>query len=806
MFYKLLDAKKTVEEFLKDYFEKRKAMEAATWFSEDLEYIGSNPNEICNDKKSLTEIFENDIETFPFNMKVYIKELNENKLTESISLVNVIIVLYRNNEKFKINVRYSMICKNNGEGYKIFSAHCSFPDESQKYMEKRLDKISKELSLNEIVLKISLDQSNIYFWEYDIDNDIYIPGYKIKDRFNFPDHIKNGVQSLINLNIIHPDSIEDFREMHEKLKSGKKSVTKILKLVYDDDVQWKKIKYQLVEDEKSRNSRAVGISKDITREKSLENLMESILYSEFDFIIKINSRNRNYKFYTDKDYINNLEGQDGKDIKKIFQYFLEKYVKEEERVRFQECFNFDYIVKNIKKQRDIIFYYEGYDRDGNIRIKKIKAFYLNKYSEVFYVVRTDVTDVYEKQKNNIEALELALKSAESSKLAKAEFLSRMSHEIRTPINVIVGMSEIASTEIEYEKKEEIKSYLMKIKSSSDYLLSLINNILKMSKIESGKLILDKKMIDMDSLFEEINLMCLTQAKKKNIDYKFFKSETLKKHYIGDEIRLKQVLINIISNAIKFTDNLGRVFFKCEEIFEEKGLAKLLFTVEDTGCGVSKEFIKHIFKPFSQEGLGTSSKYGGSGLGLAISKNIVDLMNGDIEIESEKNKGTKFKIKVILETNHLNRDTVNCDSRKLKENKKENKNISFKGEKILVVEDHELNIEVIKKLLLYVGLKVEVAKNGLEAVQKFQLFSKEYSAILMDIRMPVMDGIEATKKIRNLGREESRKIPIIAVTAGAFESEKEEVLKAGMNDSLTKPINKDELYSILYKYIPKIKSR
>ncbi|MDP0492846.1 MAG: hypothetical protein Q7K48_00815 [Fusobacterium sp. JB021] len=363
MFYKLLDAKKTVKEFLRDYFEKRNAEEALTWFFEDLKYIGSNPDEICDNKESLIEIFKIDIEYFPFNMGLYIKELTETKLTDNISSLEIIIILYRNNEKFKVNVRYSMVCKNDGNGYRILSAHCSFPDESQKYMEKKLDKISKELRLNEIVLKSSLEQSNIYFWEYDIEKDIYIPGYKLRERFNFPEKIENGFESLMKLNIVHPDSIEKFKEMHGRLRAGKKSVSEIIKLVYDEDIQWREIRYQLIEDNIDKRIKAIGISKDVTREKSLENIMEGILYSEFDFIIKINSKNKNYEFYTDKDYIKKLEIKDGKDIEKIFQYFLTKYVKEEEKNRFKEYFNFEYIVKNIKNNRDIIFYYEGYDND-----------------------------------------------------------------------------------------------------------------------------------------------------------------------------------------------------------------------------------------------------------------------------------------------------------------------------------------------------------------------------------------------------------------------------------------------------------
>ena len=797
MFYKLKKPKEVVKEFFKDYFEKRNAKAAASWFSEDLKYIGSNPNEICENKRNLIEIFKNDICSFPSSLNFYIEDLLETKLAEGVSLINSSIMLCGENGNFKVNIRYSILCKNAENGYKIVSAHCSFPDESQKYMEKKLNKVSKKLKVNEMILKNSLEQSNIYFWEYDIINNIVIPGYKLIEKFNFPEKMENGIESIIDSNIVHKDGIEDFRYLHEELKRGEKSVNKAIKFFYDNSVQWREIKYEITETQYGKNSKALGISRNINKEKSLENLMGSLLYSEFDFIAKINSKNKNYTLYTDKEYINNIEIKDGKNIEELFQYFLENYVKEDDKERVSEHFSFDYIVESLFKNKEIVFYYEGYDDKKNIKIKKLKAFYLQKNSNIFYVIRTDVTEIYEKQKDNIEALELALKSAEAAKVSKTNFLSKISHEIRTPINVIIGMSEIALNEIDYKGKGEIKSYLTKIQSSSDYLLSLINDVLKISKIESGKLVLDKKLINTDKFFQDINLMCEVQAKNKNITYEFIKKEGVKECYIGDEIRFKQVLINIISNAIKFTDVLGKVKISCEEISEKNGFSRLLIVVEDTGRGISKDFIEHIFEPFSQEGLGTSSKYGGSGLGLAISKNIVDLMDGNIEIESKKNIGTKFKIEVMLESKNLNKKIKINEDIKMRN---KNKNISFKGEKILVAEDHELNIEVIKKLLEYKGLQVEIARNGLEAVQRFQLFSKEYSAILMDIRMPVMNGIEAAKKIRQLNRENSKTIPIIAVTAGVFQNEKENILKAGMNDILEKPIIKGDLYSIIYKHI------
>ncbi|MGO3801798.1 MAG: hybrid sensor histidine kinase/response regulator [Fusobacterium sp.] len=797
MFYKLKDPKEVVEEFFKDYFKKRKEKEAISWFYEDLKYIGSNPNEICENKKTLIEIFKEDISSFPSSLNISIEELLETKLTEDMSLINSSIILYRENENFKVNVRYSIFCKDDGNGYKIFSAHCSFPDSSKKHMEKELSEISKELRLNEIILKNSLKESNIYFWEYDIENDVFIPSYRLTNKFNFPEKIVNGIESLIKSNIIHRDGIKDFIKIHEDLKKGEKNITKAIKFFYDDNIQWREIKYEIVESQYGKNLRALGISRNINKEKSLENLMGSLLYSEFDFIVKINSKNKQYSIYTDKDYINDIKIKDGKNIEKLFQYFLENYVKEDNKIRVSEHFNFNYIVENLSKKKEIVFYYEGYGNNKNIKIKKIKALSLNSSSNIFYVIRTDVTEIYEKQKDNIEALELALKSAEAAKISETNFLSKISHEIRTPINVIIGMSEIALNEIDYKGKEEIKSYLTKMQSSSDYLLSLINDVLKISKIQSGKLVLDKKLINMNKFFQDINLMYEVQAKNKNITYEFVKKEGVKEFYIGDEIRLKQVLINIISNAIKFTDVLGKVKISCEEISEKNGFSRLLIVVEDTGRGISKDFIEHIFEPFSQEGFGISSKYGGSGLGLAISKNIVDLMDGNIKIESKKNVGTKFKIQVMLKSKNL--ENKNIINKNTKINNK-NKDIIFNGEKILVAEDHELNIEVMKKLLKYKGLQVEIARNGLEAVQRFQLFSREYSAILMDIRMPVMNGLEAAKRIRQLNRENSKTIPIIAVTAGVFQNEKEDVLKAGMNDILEKPIIKEDLYSIIYKYI------
>lgn len=546
------------------------------------------------------------------------------------------------------------------------------------------------------------------------------------------------------------------------------------------------------------------------------------------------------------------------------------------------------------------------------------------------MTRTDVTDVVHQEQKQKDKLAAALVAAEQANAAKSDFLSRMSHEIRTPMNAIIGMSTIAAQSIGND--ELVADCISKIGISSRFLLSLINDILDMSRIESGKMLLKNEKIPTEEFLGGINTICYAQAVSKNVEFECVIDPVLDDYYIGDAMKLQQVLINILSNAIKFTKEHGKVTFSVTQRKKVKEMAVLRFVINDTGIGMSEEFMQHIFEPFSQESTGNTSLYGGTGLGLAISKSIVDMMGGKIFVRSIKGIGTEFTVDVNLgvaeeeklrhrlkkedynfshlKTLVVDDDVAVCESaivtlkeigvnaqwvdsgrkaiarvqalwekgkyydmilidwkmpemdgietarrirrivgedvtiiiitaydwavieheaklagvnllmskpmfkssfisafsRALGEKEEQEKlsekvHYDFTGKRILLAEDNRINTEVAVMLLEDKGFAVDTVENGLKALEVFSKSEEgQYDAILMDIRMPLMDGLTAANNIRHLSNKDAEKIPIIAMTANAFEDDIEKSKMAGMNAHLAKPIDPERLYQTLYDFI------
>ncbi|MBQ8994273.1 MAG: response regulator [Oscillospiraceae bacterium] len=526
-----------------------------------------------------------------------------------------------------------------------------------------------------------------------------------------------------------------------------------------------------------------------------------------------------------------------------------------------------------------------------------------------------------------QALSDALGVAEEASRAKTAFLSNMSHEIRTPMNAIIGLDNIALNDP--ETPEKTKDYLRKIGASADHLLSLINDILDMSRIESGRMTLKNEEFSLQKLLEAINTMFSSQCQDKGLDYQCHIRSEVDDYYIGDNMKLRQVLINILGNAVKFTPEGGKVELDVERIAQYEGKTALKFVVSDTGVGMSKDFLPKIFDAFAQEDNSSTNKYGSSGLGMAITKNTVEMMNGNIEVESEKGKGSIFRVTVTLQDSNrkgngalheeivpseltvliIDDDPVACEhaklvlekasiasetalsgteaiemvrirharrnpynlilvdwkmpemdgvetTRKIREivgnesaiiiltayrwddvleealsagvdsfipkpvfaqnvldefrsslikksvhpSKAEHK-VDLMGKRILVAEDVEINAEIIMMLLNSRGMEVEHAENGKIAVEMFTKRPENYyDAILMDLRMPEMDGLEATKAIRSLERKDRNTIPIIALTANAFDEDVQRSLQAGLNAHLSKPVQPEDLYKTLESLI------
>lgn len=383
---------------------------------------------------------------------------------------------------------------------------------------------------------------------------------------------------------------------------------------------------------------------------------------------------------------------------------------------------------------------------------------------------------------------LNLERHDLSAKAKSDFLARMSHEIRTPMNGIIGMTEIALKDGQTEERRI--DCLRKIEYSSEYLLGLINDILDMSKIESGKMRLIEEKCNLMEMIQGLRPLLEAKLNENNIQY--IADIQLKNHwFMADSLRLNQVLVNLLGNALKYSRPDGHVWLTVRETEEEKGFSNLYFQVRDDGIGIAPEKQQLIFRQFEQADNSENARKQGTGLGLAISRRIVRMMDSDIKLESEPGKGSSFSFNVKLQPVSGEKTTVTSQPEE----------ISFPGKRILVVEDNELNMEIICTILENYGIKTEQAVNGKEAVQRMEeSVPGYYDMIFMDIMMPEMDGLEATRTIRNLDREDCKKIPIYAMSANAFDEDVKRSLASGMNGHLSKPVNLQVLEKTLQKVL------
>lgn len=409
--------------------------------------------------------------------------------------------------------------------------------------------------------------------------------------------------------------------------------------------------------------------------------------------------------------------------------------------------------------------------------------------------RSDITEMYEQEQAQLQKTENALLKAEEANQAKTDFFARMSHDLRTPMNGILGMTELSKNT---DDVKELHHNLELIEISGKYMTNLINDILDLQKIESGNLHLKKKLQRCDLFIETIVDMMKPTALRKNIDFQLLNINVNLEQYARiDEIRFQQVFVNIMSNAIKFTPRDGKIKFVMETLSRDSGVEHDKFQIIDNGIGIGEEFLRNgLFNPYSKENNSMTTKYTGSGLGLAITKRIIDSMGGRIEVESHKNVGTTVTVYIDVEV--LDNESAKAE---LEEKTGTLPLERIKGKNILVCEDHPINAEIIKDVLEMAGCQVCVAENGAEGFSAFCEAEKYfYDAILMDIRMPVMAGWEAAKCIRGLVREDASGIPIIALTANAFEEDRQHSLDVGMNDHLAKPIDARKIYETLIHYI------
>ena len=397
----------------------------------------------------------------------------------------------------------------------------------------------------------------------------------------------------------------------------------------------------------------------------------------------------------------------------------------------------------------------------------------------------------EKDEKYKAELLIAAKKAEAANEAKTEFLQRMSHDIRTPINGICGFVNMADHYADDIKKQT--EYRKKVKEASNLLLELVNDVLDMSKLESGEIVLEEIPFNLSSIFKEVFVVIEQMASEQNIQIEWEKKEIIHRDFIGSPGYVKRVMMNILSNAVKYNRENGHIYISCMEIpSKQPEMTTMEFVCRDTGIGMTEEFQKCVFEPFAQEHTGSRTKFAGTGLGMSIAKNLVEKMGGSISFESKEGAGTTFVIQVPFK--------IDPDADK-REEQRDVSEKSIKGLHILLAEDNELNMEIAEFVLQNVGADVTKAWNGQEAVELFRKSEPGgFDTILMDIMMPVMNGYEATKMIRSLDREDAKTIPIIAMTANAFTEDRLKAKEAGMNEHIVKPLDVELLIKVIHKLV------
>lgn len=761
--------------------------------------------------------------------------------------------------------------------------------------------------------------------------DYYVPYeeiFTINDILEYFDETIDQIASLCieeeNAKILK--EIMGRESLMEQFALGKKEHSfEYRRRMRDGSIRWVENRVKVYSALDSKDVMCFMFALDVEEERTKQAIIDRLIAVDYELLGLI-SIEENTLHFVQQSFLEKRE-QMGIDVPydENMEQFIENYVLEDSREQARTSMLISNVCSNLERAKAYQCAFTV-DFQGKKYRKKWEFTYLDETRTSILYVRSDITELFQKQEEQREYLKNALLQAEQANEAKTEFLSRMSHEIRTPMNAIIGMAALAAQCV--NDPNQVADCISKVGISARYLLSLINDILDMSRIESGKMIVKQETIPFEEFIGGINTIAYELADRKRIDYDCIMTSFVEDVYLGDPMKLQQVLINIISNAVKFTPEGGKVQFIINQNRVEKGRVNMRFTINDTGIGIREEFLSKLFIPFEQAHSGSTNPYGGTGLGLAICKNLVSMMKGTIAVNSIEGVGTEFTVDIplcvseekkqisklkyeisweklsvlivddeiticentkrILSEMGTKAEWVDSGSKALErvkekwskkeyydlilvdwkmpeldgietarkirkivgsnvtiiimtsydwiaietEAKKAGVNLliskplfksslclvfeeiyqkreqeskpieyDFTGKRVLLVEDHVLNIEVAKRLLSSKGFEVEVAENGLLAIETFTLSSEDYfDVILMDIRMPVMDGLTAAKAIRQLRKAKAGTIPIIAMSANAFEEDVDKSKAAGMNAHLAKPIEPQLLFSVLHSFL------
>lgn len=690
--------------------------------------------------------------------------------------------------------RSSAFVKDDNGGSYILSYAKNVTDsknEEQKMQEERNEFNHAISALYEEIIRINLTKGTYSMVKvYDSEN--ILPTEGKYDR-----EIKKYCKSLI-----HPDDRKLFlsnfslRKMRRLIDEGNGKIDRELRRKNGDHYEWVELQAISLPHMKNGDITAIMTYRNINQIKSLEADKKLVnerfgmaMRNSYDEVFEANvSKNELFFLHFGEEGLSKISNKTGfyEEFNNIYQF----QIHPEDKEKFRILLHPDHIkTALLENAQEINCECRRKDQYGSYHwtsflVQPMEGEESNAGKIMIFLKNVDA--VKQEEERNRKALTEALEMTKQASNAKSDFLSRMSHDIRTPMNAIIGMSDIAEKSL--DDTERVADCLSKIDTSAHFLLSLINDVLDMSRIESGKLTISKAEFNFVSFVDGIATMISDQAREKGLNFHIDITEEIGHIYIGDSLRLNQVIINLLSNAIKFTPEGGRIDLIISPMERIEQDLIMRFIVRDTGIGMSREFIEKMYSPFEQESGDITNQYGGTGLGLSITNNLISLMDGTIDVKSRQGEGTEFTVEIPL----------GITDQEAPEDQEE-QGYEFHGEKILLVEDNDLNMEITRTILTYQPLIVEEAINGQEAIDMFRKSNiGYYDAILMDLRMPVKNGLEATREIRAMEREDSRTVPIIAMSANAFKEDIEQSHDSGMNDHLTKPVNVEVLYRTLYR--------
>ena len=715
---------------------------------------------------------------------------------------------------------FSYVYINLSHPYQELQGTENFPfqvgSQTYKYMEAELNKAKEQLQQKQQQMEVVLHSVNggvkssndddTYSYAYISEELPGMFGYTMEEFKKFTGNNAMGM-------VYPPDLPRALADCNECFKDGNPTYsTKYRVPCKDGSLKWvmdSGRKTKTPEGNTIINSIYLDITKDEEARQSELNHERRTKQQYYDLLSSINS---NYYFI----YLVNLEDGSGIPLRlpetecAVFTsystnglYDIEPLVRShfhpDDSAKILEHFSLSGLRRQ-KKDRHIDFALECRSRlfGSEYRWTAFNSTLLAQ-SDGYHQIILTLRDIHEdklKELREQQALQEAFDAAKAANMAKNEFLSRMSHDIRTPMNAIMGMTAIAGKYL--DDKDRIQDCLAKITTASNHLLNLINEVLDMAKIESGKLNLLEEDFSISAMLQELLDLINPQLLVKKHHFTLTKAPELRDNVLGDKLRLKQLLLNILANAIKYTPPYGSISLEVRETHSRlHDTIGYEFIITDNGIGMDSEFAAKIFEPFARASDSRTSEIEGTGLGMTIALNIARMMNGTIDVQSTLGKGSAFKATVYLRPHQQIRSSkASAPAAGIDSLQK----ISCRGKQVLLVEDNELNLEIAVELLKYAGLNITTAKNGLEGLDKFKAAPPgTYALILMDIQMPVMNGLEAAKAIRALPVNDAQTVPIVAMTANAFPEDIAATLQAGMNEHLSKPIDLEQFHSILQKW-------